>query len=284
MAFSILVNTCDKFEDCWDPFFKLFAKYWPNNVGTIYLNTEYKDYSYPGLNIVCVKGCSRNGFPRDKRATWSQCLKWALDIIETDVVLYLQEDYFLNAQVDNEAFIYYLNLISQTDSMHCLHISIGAGGSDGPSRYNNIDIMKRHYRYRVGCQAALWKKSILSSYIDIKESAWDFEEFASKRGAYTPHNFYLVNQSYLESHPVLPYLMTGIIQGRWWEPVVELFDKEGIVIDYKKRGFVGKGFQKPFWKRVDYRIHKIPRLISHAFKLLKLKYDNRDALKKVDRP
>jgi hypothetical protein len=53
--YSILVNTCDKFEDCWDPFFKLFKFYWPDYTGTIYLNTEYKDYSFEGLTIVSLK-------------------------------------------------------------------------------------------------------------------------------------------------------------------------------------------------------------------------------------
>lgn len=30
MNYSILVNTCDKFEDCWNPFFKLLSIYWPD--------------------------------------------------------------------------------------------------------------------------------------------------------------------------------------------------------------------------------------------------------------
>jgi len=52
---SIFVNTSDNFEDCWDPFFKLFSIFWPNCPFPIVLNTETKDYSYPGLNIRCTK-------------------------------------------------------------------------------------------------------------------------------------------------------------------------------------------------------------------------------------
>ena len=84
--YSILINTCDKFEDCWNPFFKLFKLYWPDCSGIIYLNTEYKDYSYPGLNIIPVKGCVKHQIPHNKRATWSQCLKWALEEMDTDIV------------------------------------------------------------------------------------------------------------------------------------------------------------------------------------------------------
>lgn len=56
MKYSVLVNTCDKFEDCWNPFFQLFSLYWQDYKGTIYLNTE-KDYSFDGLDIIPVKGC-----------------------------------------------------------------------------------------------------------------------------------------------------------------------------------------------------------------------------------
>lgn len=49
MKYSILVNTCDKFEDCWNPFFKLFFLFWPDYNGVIYLNTEYKEYSVRGF-------------------------------------------------------------------------------------------------------------------------------------------------------------------------------------------------------------------------------------------
>ena len=29
---TILVNSCDKYEDAWEPFFKLFSIQWPNNI------------------------------------------------------------------------------------------------------------------------------------------------------------------------------------------------------------------------------------------------------------
>lgn len=95
MKYSILVNTCDNFEDCWNPFFTLFKKYWSDYAGTIFLNTEYKTYEYSGLTIVPIQGCLKNKYPRTKRPTWSQCLKWALESINTDIILYLQEDYFI---------------------------------------------------------------------------------------------------------------------------------------------------------------------------------------------
>lgn len=276
MNYSILINTCDKFEDCWDPFFKLWSLYWKDCTGKIYLNTEYKGYSYPGLDITAIKGCEKHHIPKNKRATWSQCLKWALEEMDTDIVLYMQEDYFLNAPVNTNLFNRYLELITNEPLMHCLHLSPAAGGSGGSSQYEHIDVMKKKYRYRVGCQAALWKRDILLSYIKERESAWDFEEFASERARYIPHNFYLLNKDWLQKNPVLPYLATGIIQGRWWEPVASLFEQHNITLDFSKRGFVKDAPPKPISKRIDYRIHKIPKLLIHYFELLHLRIKHKN--------
>ena len=280
--YSILINTCDKFEDCWDPFFKLFKLYWPDCKGKIYLNTEYKDYSYPGLDIIAIKCCKRHHIPHSKQATWSQCLKWALEETNTDIILYMQEDYFLNAPANNVLFTELLDLFAHNTDMHCLQISPSTDGSDGSTKYKHIDIIKRTYRYRIGCQTALWKRNVLYSYIKEKESAWDFEEFASERAHYIPHNFYIINRQWLNTNPIIPYLATGIIQGRWWEPVVNLFKDHGIVVDFSKRGFVGEAKSKPFLKRIKHRFYKTFKLMTHYPELIYLHWKYKNA--SIDKP
>ena len=70
MKYSIVVNTCDSYSDCWEPFFKLFSVFWKDCKGEIFLNTEYKDYSFPGLDIIPTKVCEKRNFPKDKRMPW----------------------------------------------------------------------------------------------------------------------------------------------------------------------------------------------------------------------
>ena len=191
MTYSILVNTCDNFEDCWDPFFNLLSKYWPNCKGKIYLNTEYKDYSYPGLDIIPVKGCERNNFPRDKRATWSQCLKWALDVIDTDIVLYMQEDYFLKRDVNDNLFENELKQISDNDNIQRIFLLSQAQNNKRLSLiHTQYYLDNRKSEYYAHTQAALWKTKALNSLIKIDESGWDFEKYVSKRAQFFPYNFY----------------------------------------------------------------------------------------------
>ena len=54
--FSVFVNSTDSFEDCWFPFFSLFKTFWPEFGGKIYLNTEAKQFCYPGLRKVIKRG------------------------------------------------------------------------------------------------------------------------------------------------------------------------------------------------------------------------------------
>lgn len=269
MTYSILVNTCDNFEDCWDPFFNLLSKYWPNCKGKIYLNTEYKDYSYPGLDIIPVKGCERNNFPRDKRATWSQCLKWALDVIDTDIVLYMQEDYFLKRDVNDNLFENELKQISDNDNIQRIFLLSQAQNNKRLSLiHTQYYLDNRKSEYYAHTQAALWKTKALNSLIKIDESGWDFEKYASKRAQFFPYNFYSV--SYSQENPIMEYVMTGIVRGKWFPECVEVFQKNKILVDFSKRGFYIGGLKKSFFRRVRNRFHTIIKSFVNDFILIYL--------------
>ncbi|MRX63338.1 hypothetical protein [Maribacter luteus] len=263
--YAILINTCDKFEECWNPFFKLFKEFWPDFAGTIYLNTEYKDFSYPGLHIKAVQGCLRNEFPKTERATWSQCLKWALAYIEEDLVLYMQEDYFLKGRVQNEWVKNYVELMKGNSTIDCIHLTDQAVENTGPSEFKNLYNVKIKQRYRLCCQAAIWKKEVLDYYLRSHESAWEFEEFGSKRAAWESHKFYVVDPNWIKIgvNEIIPYVFTGIIGGKWKEEVVPLFESFDIKVDFSNRGFHESRRPTTIKEKIDNRIKKIPIQFKH---------------------
>ena len=274
-SYSILVNTCDKFEDCWEPFFKLFKKYWPDYKGTIYLNTEYKDYSYDGLNIVALKVCQKRQDAH--KITWSECLKRALDLIDSEIVLYMQEDYFLKARVENKLVEKYAELIQKISDIHCIHLTDQSLiSTEEICHYEGLKVAKMNQRYRISCQAALWKKNVLSSYIRVYESAWQFEEFGSKRGAIMKHSFYVVDEQWviLNHFEIIPYIFTGIIQGRWNDQVVNEFSRNNICIDYSKRGFTKETPERTFQVKLRSYIKKIPTIFRSKYEIIYLKILN----------
>lgn len=112
-------------------------------------------------------------FPRAKRATWSQCLKWALESINTDIILYLQEDYFIKGGDDIVEM--YVNLMLENPDIKCIHLTDQSVLSSTKSEFEKLDNVRDFQESRVSCQAALWRKQELMEILRTRESAWDFE-------------------------------------------------------------------------------------------------------------
>ncbi len=70
-----------------------------------------------------------------RRLTWSECLLRALDKIQEDVVLYMQEDFFLKAPVQDDWVKRYVQLMLDDDSIHCIQLTDQAVIATGLSQY-----------------------------------------------------------------------------------------------------------------------------------------------------
>lgn len=269
--YSVLINTCDKFEDCWYPFFKLWSIYWKDCSGKIYLNTEYKEFAYPGLDIIPVKSCAGKCI-NGTYATWSQCFRWALEIIDTDIVLYMQEDYFLNAVVDNIKVEEYVNNMIAHPEIPCIQLtSAGIPVGDMAEASLHLNYGKLDRSHYVSCQASLWRKDVLQDLIRDHETAWNFEWYGSKRAICKGYKFLTVNHEWLrDGNSIIPYIVTGVIGGKWNKPVVSLFQKNDIKINFSKRGFFVHNKKKSIAEKILFKFHFVK--IKSEFELLTLKW------------
>jgi len=232
-SFSILVNTTDNFEDCWIPFFTLFKKYWPEFNGLIYLNTENKDFTFDNLNIISIKNNA-------SKSSWSECLRYALNYINEEHILYLQEDYFLKSEVDSNAIDSFFQLFSN-NNFDCLHLTDQS--TPGPFIKNTgikgVWEVSKGANYRLSTQAAFWKKDSLLKLIQNWENGWQFEHYGTKRSNYILKKVMVIDsEKYgINKIEILPYVFTGIIKGKWKNEVVDLFNSNNISIDFSMRGF-----------------------------------------------
>jgi hypothetical protein len=267
--FSILINTTDSFEDCWFPFFTLFKKYWPEYQGKIYLNTETKTYTHEGLTIICLQNNINNP---NTRITWSECLKRALNLIEDDIILYMQDDYFLKNYVKNHIVENFVNLMHTNSEIDCIHLTNQGPPCGLNSQFDNLYIIPKVHKDRISCQAALWKKDTLKLYPRKYETAWNFEWWGSKRAAILNHNFFVVDSHWikLNSFEIIPYLFTAVIGGRWLKEVVPLCESHNIKLDYSKRGFYEKN-RITLKFRIKAKIKRLPTEIRSYFGLIQLK-------------
>lgn len=233
--YTVFVNSTDSFEDTWEPFFRLFCKYWPEQSAVV-LNTETKSYQHEGLAITST----RVARPGETRVPWGECMLRALDHIPTEIFVYLQDDYFLyepvKADVVDDAAAMML-----AEDLDCLRLmECGGGGPWEPTQYPWLWSLARNAKYRIALQAGLWTKTGMRKYLRSHESPWQMEVWGSKRASKTAGKIWCVSREvYHESKPqVIPYVPTGIVKGRWYaDAVVDLFAREGIEVPYERRGW-----------------------------------------------
>jgi hypothetical protein len=237
---TILVNSTDSFEDCWQPFFTLFSIYWSNCQHPIVLNTETKSFSYPGLNIECSQIQVGTNEPLEK-LSWSECLIRCLDKIHSKYILYLQEDYFLNDYVNAGLIDDFLQIMEKEGYSHIrLRESIANSPHEPSSKYPLLWKIPQKSNYRIGLQAGLWVKDRLRFYLKPDETGWEFERWGNRRSQKINDAFYCQNLDYFnrQNKYIFPYFPTGIVKGKWLEPaVVNLFKQHNIEVDYSVRGF-----------------------------------------------
>lgn len=238
MKVGVLVNTCDRFSDCWDLFFKKWQQHrngldWP-----LYLNTERAQYKYPegvhGRTLeVCTPRAGYEGWSGTGIPTWSWCVRQALQMMQEEIVLYVQEDYFLTRDIDTPRLLELVQFMEEHAEVECIHLHKAGSRRTKACSYPGLRRTSRKDRYFVSCQAALWRKSTLLELLREHENAWQFERWGTNRARALRCHFYTAAIDYSP----LKYFCTGIVQGKWLHPVEDLFAETGLEMDFSKRGW-----------------------------------------------
>ena len=258
--YSILVNSSDGFEDCWAPFFTLLQRYWPACDAKIYLNTEKKACHYQGLPITSTKVQGDT----EGRLSWSECLLRALDQIETPLVLYFQEDYFIHQPVRDDVIRRATEYM--IDHPEVGHIALTRHCSLGPYEEHEegwLQVIMKNARYRISTQAALWRVDTLRSYLEAKENGWMFEIYGTWRAHKRDDIFLSARWDDALGGPAIDYLHTGIIKGKWLREIAAVFEKNEISVNYERRGFYEPK------SRLLHRIEVAQKLLQEPKYLLK---------------
>lgn len=244
LPYTLLVNSCDGFEDCWLPFFTLFERYWSGSKPSVVLNTENKSFEYPGIDL----RVSRVEHGRERRLSWSECLDAALATIKTPLVLYMQEDYFIEQPIDTAMIAAMTQrMLGEPMIDHIGLTHFGAGKPILDDTRPHLSRIGPRATYRISTQAALWRREALRSYLLPWESGWMFELFGTVRSWKRDDLFLTLDRA--TTAPALAYQHTGIVKGQWSKFVPALFEREGIHVDFSKRGFY-EGDVSPFSRRL----------------------------------
>lgn len=263
---TILVCTCDSYEDLWYPFFYLLDFYWPNLDCKIILNTETKSFSYKDLKIASYS------FGPD---LYGQRLLNHIKEVETPYLLLLLDDFFLRRPVDTEQLgkmIDFMDSDSEIAAMYCQESKYVAEQKS----FNPFFRMNRYSPYKLNMQAAIWRTSSLMNYWKPKDNPWIWEVFVNYTTFDDKEKFYCLKD--LKYSPVFygynPDGM-GVFRGKWViEDVKPLFDEHGLIIDYSKRGIYKKETalsRFPVLKTMSYVFHRIPFRYAFMYSFFKIR-------------
>lgn len=206
--YSILVLSCDKYEPCWTPFFKLLDKYWESHP-SVHLVTESKKCEY----------CKTININSD---IWSERFLGALREIESDYVLVMLDDFFIRDYVNVDR----IDNIEFTSDIICYNFELEY--REPALRLNEWDIQKNNQVYLTSTQPSLWDRKKLITLIGDNMSPWEFE----LQVVDSPYDFYINNQNYIIDvgyrHQDLS-IGWGITRGKLSRECKEFLEKEGLL-------------------------------------------------------
>jgi hypothetical protein len=162
---------------------------WPDCPYDVVLNTETKLYDCPFMNVKTINS--------SKDLSWTARLRYVLNQIDSEFVLFFLEDFFLRSPVNQEMFEEAYNLISQNEDIGYIGLKYS------PERnFKNKNFVPTNRFFsrdlldslcRITAVSVLWRRSWLIELLDDKESPWEFEKNASIRSKQYPYEVLEIN-------------------------------------------------------------------------------------------
>jgi hypothetical protein len=255
-SLSVLVQSCDKYSDLWNPFYTLFDKYWPDIPFKIFHLSETKKITKDNIESITTR----------PNAMWSEMLINALRKITSPYVLLLLEDYLLLKKVDNEKIFRLLDIAEKESAAYIRIFPVPGPDLDHP-HYSDIGVIKKNSPYSISTQATIWDRQKLLDFLEPLESAWDLEIKGSQRANLMAGDFLSLKINHHkkteEGDYPYTYLCTAVYKGKWMKEAIQLCKKEHIEVDLKYRQV--ETTMERFY-RLHY--HKMPRPVKHSLDLI----------------
>lgn len=214
---SIVVMSCDKYEDCWNPYMQCLHKFWP-------------ECSYP--TVLCSESKDSDMFDKcilSGSTTWSERLLNALDNLDNKYVLFTLDDFWLSQIVDDKKIKVYISCFENNPKIGVIYLD-----ENLKTKCDYADGLQEipfETAYRVNAGPAIWKVNALRSVIRKEESAWDFERMGSYRSE--GKEFIALQTEKSEWKRVFAY--GAVERGKWDKRLSTVLQNEGIDVNLGNR-------------------------------------------------
>ena len=214
---AVLVVSCKRFKQVWDPFFILFKRFWPECPYKVYFSID--SGSYPDITT----------FNTGPDLGWGSICLNAIRQINANRIILFQEDFLIKNKVDNSKVCKFVRHAHDQD-IGCLRIGPCPGPSGGlwPGT-ESIGLINPDDIHRVSLQLAIWKKSVLTTLVHEGDSPWHVEALGSQRVKSIAEPFVSI---WRESENIpggpIPYIITAVVRNVWQNDALDLLKRENI--------------------------------------------------------
>ncbi len=234
---TILVNSCDLYEDSWYPFFKLLQIQWPDCPYRVVLNTETKQYDCPFMNVETIN--------TGTDLSWTGRLHYVLNQIDSEYVLFFLEDFFLQLPVKTEAFEKALDIIKNDKEVGLVHFT--PVEKEMPIPQNDLEncfyeLPKRKRTLRTRVAVSLFRKEYFLKLLYGDENPWQYERESHFRSLFAGYK--IIRQDYSLYAPTFHYTLDhsigiGITSRKWLKNNKPFFESMGIFdVNYERLGIL----------------------------------------------
>ena len=216
---KILVLSCDKDEDLFQPFHHCMEKYYPTHPEIIYTTETLKN---PYYETIC------KNYPLEK---WTKRIRETLKEIDDDKILIMVDDCFIRQHVDTDRIKYACDNLQGNIAMFNFEKSFDTKDTET----NIVGFKKRQHGspYELSIMCGLWCKEKLINILTNDSDPWTVEYKQDTKG----YDFLINSDDYIIDWGYITWNTAGVCKGKWCKEVIPFFEKEGIRVDYEKRGF-----------------------------------------------
>ena len=222
---TIIIISCDEYEDLWENHISLLKHFWPDCPYDIIFVNQEKKVSWPGIHVLNA----------GKGEEWSHRTLAALEHCKTPFVCLLVEDFFISAPIQTNLIEQTLELIQNYEIKYykITNFSRAVKNHDPIfQKYPFLHVIFQDDDYGISVQPAIWEKNYLKKLLGTQNyNAWKFEFDRVKESFNKPH---IPASGCIFDERNILHIKHGLIQGQYLPKTVKYFQKIGMPLIIKR--------------------------------------------------
>jgi len=247
---TVLVMSCDKYSDLWNPMSDFLRLFWADCPYEIVLSTETK---MPKEGAVFTRTV------HSKRPAWSGRVLDSLAGMDTPYVLFLLDDLWPGGKIDTCRLESLIDLMER-DGIGDIHLRKEGADQKDYDKDADFRLYALNAPYRISASASLWNRNFLMSVMREEENAWDFERIGSFRDEGKRMPVLVCKES---PFPIIDCAAGAVERGKWEPKALQFAAQNGVSVDTSHRSIKTRRDQvKVAIKSFLYNLN--PGLILHV--------------------